>query len=196
MKKKIAIITVILIISVIIIKNLTLIEFLMLATQDNRMSKEKITKYVTQNQETIETAISDFINKNPDTDGNITELIGIPECKGIKGVYFYPRKEFYPIDATRIQFECGGYGMGSETGYAGFYYSLSEPKVELNNLENEADMSFLGYYSMSYASIGGNGGNNKFKPYDKGWRWREAGGDNTVYIEHIVGDFYYYLEEY
>lgn len=39
-------------------------------------------------------------------------------------------------------------------------------------------------------------GNSKFTPDGNGWRWKEAGGDNSVYIEHIIGDFYYYLEEY
>lgn len=192
MKKKIAIITVIVvIIAVVIIKSIPIIGFLILATKDDCMGKEEIIKYVTQNHEKIEAAVSDFINENPYADGDIAELIDIPKCDGIKTIYFHKKEDFFPINDERIQFECGGYGLGSATGYAGFYYSLSGTTIETNVKTGAANMSFLGYYTR------GAGGNNyKFIPNGEGWRWKEVDGDNTVYIEHIVGDFYYYLEEY
>ena len=154
-----------------------LIGFFMTAINDDRMSKKEITEYVAKNHEIIERAVSDLINRDP-AEGDIAELIKIPECNGIKSIYFYGKDE-------RIQFYCGGYGLGSATGYEGFYYSLSGTGIKEDNAAIKADMSFLGY-DAKY----------KFMQDGDGWRWKEADGDNAVYIEHIVGDFYYYLEEY
>lgn len=192
MKKKIVINAVIIIATVtILIKNIPVIGFLIIAMSDDRMSKKNIIKYVTENQEKIEAVVDEFINENPGFDGDITEKINIPPCKAIKQIYLHQKRAFYPVNDERVEFACGGYGMGSETGYAGFYYSLSETKIETNDETNTADMSPLGYYTTGTGS-----GYNNFSPEGEGWLWNEINGDNTVYIENITGNFYYYLEEY
>lgn len=115
----------------------------------------------------------------------------IPKCNGIKNIHFRKNSDYYRINDERMEFYCGGYGMGSETGSEGFLYSLSATIAEKDEQTGEIDLSFLGYYN-----IGADDRMMKFFPDGDGWRWNEVDGDNTVYIEHIVGDFYYYFEEY
>lgn len=74
--------------------------------------------------------------------------------------------------------------MGPATGYTGFYYLLPGGEISIDTSTNTANMSIFGY------------GNTIFVPEENGWRYQETGGDNMVYIENIVGNFYYYLEEY
>lgn len=74
-----------------------------------------------------------------------------------------------------IEFSCGGSGFGSETSYWGFYYSVSDDLSALcpvSSSEQELRKSGEGYY----------------------WKesWQDPRGDNTYYVEPIVGHFYYY----
>ncbi|MGN1319406.1 MAG: hypothetical protein ACI4VF_10365 [Lachnospirales bacterium] len=182
MKKGIRVVIVVILI-IFIIKVISINEFNMFylfGIKDECMSKSEIIEYVTENQEKIETAAYEFINDNPNVNGHITGMIDIPACDKIVGINLYN---------GRFNFECGGYGMGSETGYAGFYYLSSGEKIEIDKETNTADMTLLGYFISRYEDM-------KFYPENDGWRWKEENGDNTVYIENIVGNFYYYLEEY
>lgn len=173
-KKIIVCILIISVIAVIIITFIPSIGFFIVVTKDDRMSKKDIVKYVTENQKAIETAVTDFINENTYQNGDITEIIDIPKCKEILNI---------TIENNIVNFDCGGYGMGSATGYTGFYYVLSGKKFMTDNSDT-TDLSTLGYRNIKFITDGA------------GWLWKETDGDNSVYIENIVGDFYYYLEEY
>lgn len=111
MKKKIVINAVIIIATVtILIKNIPVIGFLIIAMSDDRMSKKNIIKYVTENQEKIEAVVDEFINENPGFDGDITEKINIPPCKAIKQIYLHQKRAFYPVNDERVEFACGEIG--------------------------------------------------------------------------------------
>ena len=68
-----------------------------------------------------------------------------------------------------IEFYCGGVGIGSNTGYYGFYYSTNN---EVNGLWfiDEKELIFNGI----------------------GYLYKEKDGDNTYYTEKITDNFYYY----
>lgn len=70
-----------------------------------------------------------------------------------------------------VDFYCGGAGFGSQTAYRGFFYSES------------GDM---------YAVWCAPPRNGDLTAEGNGWRWTETDGDNTVYIEEICENFYYY----
>lgn len=72
-----------------------------------------------------------------------------------------------------IDFYCGGAGIGAGTVYRGFYYSEAD---DLRAVHCPADCELT--------------------PYDKGWRYEQAYGDNITYIEPIIGHFYYYEASY
>ncbi len=74
-----------------------------------------------------------------------------------------------------IDFDCGGAGMGPETSYRGFFYS------EQDNLRA------IWCAPREEESLSAKG---------KGYFWKESGGDNTYYVEHICGHFYYYDAEF
>lgn len=143
---------------------------------DDRMGKNDIFDYVMQNQEIIETGITDFLQQHPDVRGyEISGNLSLPPSNGIQEI---------TLSDKIVSFYCGGYGMGPATGYTGFYYLLPGGEISIDTSTNTANMSIFGY------------GNAKFVPKENGWRYQETGGDNMVYIENIVGNFYYYLEEY
>ncbi|MCI9627253.1 MAG: hypothetical protein HFI90_10810 [Clostridia bacterium] len=140
------------------------------------MPKNDIFDYVTQNQQALEAGIVDFMQHYPNVrDGDFKDKLQIPPSKGIKKITF--------SDNT-IHFDCGGSGMGSATKYTGFYYLLPDKNVNISISQGVANMSALGYDNI------------KFMPEGNGWRYQETDGDNTVYIENIAGNFYYYFEEY
>lgn len=70
-----------------------------------------------------------------------------------------------------IEFECGGSGFGPETAYWGFFYTAADD-----------------IHAVWCAPPRG----SAFSPEGEGRRWKEPGGDNEFYVEHIVGHFYYY----
>lgn len=70
-----------------------------------------------------------------------------------------------------IEFECGGAGFGPETAYWGFFYTAED-----------------NIHTVWCAPPRG----STFFPEGAGQRWKEPGGDNEFYVEHIVGHFYYY----
>lgn len=193
MNKKILITSVIVFfaVSVIMVNILLTVFFILSAKSNDMMGKKEIMKFVTENQKIIETAVSDFLTQNIDSDSDVSGVLDILKCNGIKNIHFRKNSDYYRINDERMEFYCGGYGMGSETGYEGFLYSLSATIAEKDEQTGEIDLSFLGYYN-----IGADDRMMKFFPDGDGWRWNEVDGDNTVYIEHIVGDFYYYFEEY
>lgn len=161
-----------------LIKLLSAIAFIKAGLSDDRMSKKKIYDYIIQNQEVLENNINSFIMENPNKLKDIGYYLSIPKCDGIKHISTTKNMSY---KETAIRFDCGGYGLGSATGYAGFYYLLSDEELGEN-------MSALGY--------GGYHNSCKFVPDGDGWLYKQPDGDNTVYIENIVGKFYYYLEEY
>lgn len=150
--------------------------FHILLPDNTCMPKTDIFDYVTQNQKALETGVANFMQRYPDgCDGELKDHLRIPLSKGIKKITFSDNK---------IHFDCGGYGMGSETGYTGFYYLLPDKGDSIHISQGVANMSVLGY------------GDTRFTPEGNGWRYQETNGDNTVYIENIAGNFYYYFEEY
>ncbi len=75
------------------------------------------------------------------------------------------------VRSDHVDFGCGGAGIGSETAYCGFYY-----------VEND-DMSVV-WCAHPYGET--------LHPSGSGYIWKESGGDNVYYTEHICGHFYYY----
>lgn len=157
------------------------------ASLDDRAGKDNIINYVKENRQELETAIAELVYDKPGAEGDITERIHIPEFDGIKYVTLYRTERFCRWNEDRVDFDCGGYGLGSETGYEGFLYLLSGIEIETDPQTGFVDMTPLGFH---YAD------NGRFKPEGNGWRWKEEHGDNTVYVEHIEGEFYYYIKEF
>lgn len=73
-----------------------------------------------------------------------------------------------------IEFYCGGSGAGGETDYSGFYY--------FGTLDLQEIFDTLGQHD--------------FVREGDGYIWRQADGDNIVYIEQITEAFYYYHLEF
>jgi len=152
----------------------------LLSTTDNRADKEEIFRYVTENQKAIEVSVLDFMSAPHEDIKNEIKELSIPFFGGIKSISLSEEK----FGKQVITFYCGGYGIGSATGYTGFKYTLFDDAVIQNKTAGYADLSSLGYSGC------------KFIPRGNGWHWKEGDGDNTVYIENITGNFYYYREDY
>jgi len=75
-------------------------------------------------------------------------------------------------DRTFIEYECGGYGIGSATSYWGFYYS------------EEDDMTRIWCAGEPLV------------PEGKGFLYQQPDGDNRYYTEHIIDHFYFYDASY
>ncbi len=71
-----------------------------------------------------------------------------------------------------IEFNCGGWGFGSQTRYCGFYYSPADKPQ--NIMFNEP----LTQHGKDC------------------WVWKESGGDNAFQTSKILDNFYYYTESY
>ena len=69
------------------------------------------------------------------------------------------------------EFSCGGGGVGSGTSYVGFFYTETD------------DMAAVWCAPSSAALLTRTEG---------GYEWQEKNGDNTYYVSHICGKFYYY----
>ncbi len=82
-------------------------------------------------------------------------------------------KDVYESD-NYIDFSCGGSGFASQTNHTGFIYSkygninAARPDIRVEDMIPDGN----GYY------------------------WHEENGDNSYYIENIIGRFYYYYEHY
>lgn len=117
--------------------------------RDN-LEKENIFEVVQENKKVI---LQDIKNNN------------YKQTLKINGI-----KEINPkTEDGYIEFYCGGVGIGSNTGYYGFYYSTSN---EVNGLWfiDEKELIFNGI----------------------GYLYKEKDGDNTYYTEKITDNFYYY----
>ena len=83
------------------------------------------------------------------------------------------------FDGSCIDFFCGGSGFGSHTTYWGFFYSESD------------DLT-----ARCPAPSDGKEYEQKLQQSGEGYLWRESWqdprGDNSYYVEPIVGHFYYY----
>ena len=112
-------------------------------------------------------AIFSLVKKNHSILLDASEA-GQPEkAESIKGI-----REAFCKDGFAF-FECGGYGMGSETGYYGFYYSPDDIAKPLLN----------GYPVCS---------EEDFLPEGNGYAYNEVEGDNRYYAERITNCFFYY----
>lgn len=69
-----------------------------------------------------------------------------------------------------IDFSCGGYGMGSQTGYYGFFYSPDD----------------------NVTAVDVAGPRDELVEDGNGYRWEEKNGDNIYYVEQIGDHFFYY----
>ncbi len=126
--------------------------FLHFLSTGNHLSKEEIFALVEENQATLLKAVQ------------TGQLEDIENINGIR--------DAGSKDAVAF-FDCGGYGMGSETGYYGFYYTPDDIAKPL----------FDGYPICYYA---------EFLPEGNGYAYNEVGGDNRYYAEKITDGFYYY----
>ncbi len=67
-----------------------------------------------------------------------------------------------------------------------------DPYPELGMVQFEV-IGYVGFfYSTSGKPVGYQGTDMEFAMTEKGWIWRELTGDNWMYVEHIVGNWYWY----
>ncbi len=71
-------------------------------------------------------------------------------------------------DEATVEFYCGGAGVGSATSEVGFFYT--------------ADNDMTAVWCAP--------------PSGNGFEWHEPNGDNWYYVEHICGNFYYYVASF
>ena len=147
-------------------------------SSDDTMKKEDVYSYIINNHTEIETAVSEYVNTHPEAiNCGIGNSLGLDLPKGIKDVY---------VGRDTVRFNCGGYDTGPDALYTGVYYIYTDKAPEFNG--DTADFSLFDFY------ISGQNG-EKFEKNGDGWLWKQEKGDNQVYIESIVGNFYYYTEE-
>lgn len=77
MNKKILITSVIVFfaVSVIMVNILLTVFFILSAKSNDMMGKKEIMKFVTENQKIIETAVSDFLTQNMDSDSDVSGVL-------------------------------------------------------------------------------------------------------------------------
>ena len=66
----------------------------------------------------------------------------------------------------RVEFCSSGFGIGSETGYKGVYYSASDLPLGIGDVAFTADGT--------------------------GWRWEETDGDNWEYTERLMENWFWF----
>lgn len=122
----------------------------LVATEDDGADKDDVFAFVCENEEELLEAIANDDFSSYENKGFVQD-----------------------IDAgkTVVDFSCGGAGVGSETAYVGFYYTL------------ENDMAAVWCAPSSADAL---------TPSGNGFKWQESNGDNQYYTEHICGNFYYY----
>ena len=124
----------------------------LVATGDDSADKDEVFDFVSENEEELLKAIEAG-------DYSTFENQGF-----IKRIY---------TDETVVDFSCGGAGVGPNTSYVGFFYTLDN------------DMTAVWCAPASSLTPSGNG-----------FEWQEANGDNRYYTEHICGNFYYYAASF
>ena len=128
------------------------------------------------NDELSKEDIISLVNDNKDTilqdvsEGNFSDCEKIPKIKEIT------KHDNY------VEFYCGGKGMGGETSYCGFYYFANDDLQAVLNVLAQL--------------IGGADTDIEFTADGNGYIWRAAEGDNSLYVEKIDNNLYYYYQSY
>ena len=120
----------------------------LVATGDDSADKDEVFDFVSENEEELLKAIEAGDFSAFENQGFIKDI---------------------DPDETVVDFSCGGAGVGPNTSYVGFFYTLDN------------DMTAVWCAPASSLTPSGNG-----------FEWQEANGDNRYYTEHICGNFYYY----
>ena len=128
------------------------------------------------NDELSKEDIISLVNNNKDTilqdvsEGDFSNCEKIPKIKEIT------KHDNY------VEFYCGGKGMGGETSYCGFYYFANDDLQAVLNVLAQL--------------IGGADTDVEFTTEDNGYIWRAVEGDNSLYVEKIDNNLYYYYQSY
>ena len=128
------------------------------------------------NDELSKEDIISLVNNNKDTilqdvsEGDFSNCEKIPKIKEIT-----KHDNF-------VEFYCGGKGMGGETSYCGFYYFANDDLQAVLNVLAQL--------------IGGADTDVEFTTEDNGYIWRAVEGDNSLYVEKIDNNLYYYYQSY
>lgn len=121
---------------------------------NDQESKENVIKYVLDHKEELFSAIEKDDYASVESGGFVKRISQYDEYT-----------EFY----------CGGAGMGSETRYAGFFYTADDNKMTKNG-------TLYGDYTLNTDG--------------DTIEWVEKNGDNRFYVEKICDCFYYYEDVY
>ena len=165
-----------------------LYDYYSLLFKDTRMPKDELFDFVKDNQTVLEDVVNyiqQFEKEYPDVirleravNGQVYAKVGGQSIEitqpSLCQMFEERRVRRIVIYEHYFDFDCGGYGMGSAAGYAGFYYTRSG-RIE--------DFDLVGRTKFEY--------DGKTR-----WTYKEPDGDNTVLIEYITGDFFYYFAEY
>ena len=128
------------------------------------------------NDELSKEDVISLVNDNKDTilqdvsEGDFSNCEKIPKIKEIT------KHDNY------VEFYCGGKGMGGETSYCGFYYFANDDLQAVLNVLAQL--------------IGGADTDIEFTAEGSGYIWRAAEGDNSLYVEKIDNNLYYYYQSY
>jgi hypothetical protein len=72
--------------------------------------------------------------------------------------------------------------MGGQTTYAGFYYFYG------SDIDKAKELLSSFVYGVSNPSI--------FAQEGDGYVWRQDGGEDVIYFQHIIDNYYYYEQIY
>ena len=128
------------------------------------------------NDELSKEDVFSLVNDNKDTILQDVSEGDFSDCKKIAEI-----KEITKYD-NFVEFYCGGKGMGGETSYCGFYYFANDDLQAV--LDELAQL------------IGGADTDVEFTVDCNGYIWRAAEGDNSLYVEKIDNNLYYYYQSY
>lgn len=82
---------------------------------------------------------------------------------------------------------------GIKNGRACFGYRIATyPEEQCVFFEYQGTNYSGFFYTRDGGLIGFQGTNAEFERHGDGWFWKEVGGDNWMYVEHIVGNWYWY----
>lgn len=143
---------------------------IMFSAGSNSLSEKQIITLVEKNDPLLREVSSELsgLEWRIIDEENVSEFSdNVAEALDIKGL------EYINVhDNGVIEFNCGGWGFGSQTRYCGFYYS---PADEPQNIMFDEPLTHHGSDS---------------------WAWQEHGGDNTFQTSKILDNFYYYTESF
>lgn len=97
---------------------------------------------------------------------NQETLLADIQTKNFSASMMIPRVNQVTDNGTYIDYNCGGSGLGSETNSFGFYYIANDDITSVNDKEWTAE--------------------------GEGFIQREEDSDDTLYLEKICDNFYYY----